>query len=387
MNNDSHKTIGLMTAIMIGVNAMIGASIFTIPEQLSLTVGPAALLTYAFVIFGVWCIASSLAYVAQYYATEGSFYSYVSAWAGKKAGLFAAMSYIIGLIIALGLLTRITGTYLNTQFPAIPAYILSGIALVLLLITLIAGHKMARWGQIFLLIFTLAPMIIITALCFSNASFARLTPFMPHGFGSVFTAMKYVIFGFFGFEAITSLHNIVDQPEKTVPRAITWSIAAVSIIYVAFILSTLVGIPSELFATHHSLDKVLYAQFPQLNWLISMIVWGIIITILGTIHSMVWAVGTMITSICTLGNFGYKTTQKQAIIGVGILVYLCSIAFSNLNLFFSLTSIGIISALIMAIMPVALQKIPVPVRTRIVAYFGLIAAIVMVGYAVLGIIN
>jgi len=383
----SSSKMGLLMAAIVGMNAMIGASIFMIPAQLQRLVGPAAILSYVFVIAAIWCIAYSLAAVATYHPQEGSFFAYARLWAGKTGGLIAAGFYCAGLVVALGLLTRVTGTYLHTQFTQVSPAVLSTIMLVGLTLTLLAGKRIARWGQIILLFFTIAPLLIISFLCLSKASLTNLKPFMPFGWNAVFKATKIVIFGFFGFEAITAIYPQVNNPETTVPRAITIAIALVSLLYLFFVVSVLLALPQPLFVGDTNLPDVLYKTFSEYPWLITVVVWGIIITIMGTIHSMIWSVAMLLKSLTEMVNLPFKLSMNHAIMVLSFCVWLCSIAFANVDLFFNVTALGIITALAMAIMPVALRVIPVSRTSQIIAWLGLLTALVMCGYAVEGIWN
>lgn len=67
------KKFGIFTATLIGMNAMIGAGIFTSPAKLATAVGPAALLTYLFVIVAVWCMAQSFGRLGELFPGVGSF--------------------------------------------------------------------------------------------------------------------------------------------------------------------------------------------------------------------------------------------------------------------------------------------------------------------------
>ena len=92
MSTSNNQKIGVVTATIIGMNAMIGAGIFAVPATLASCVGPAGILTYVFVIIAVWFMAQSLARVAQLYPQEGSFYTYTKQWAGHVGGLIAGFA-------------------------------------------------------------------------------------------------------------------------------------------------------------------------------------------------------------------------------------------------------------------------------------------------------
>ena len=108
--------IGLYTATIVGVNAMVGAGIFTIPSVLAHDVGPAGILSFTLVAIGCWFIALSLGRVAQLFPQEGSFYTYSRPWAGHNGGIIASMFYLLGVIVAMGLMLQMSGQYLHHYF-------------------------------------------------------------------------------------------------------------------------------------------------------------------------------------------------------------------------------------------------------------------------------
>ncbi len=75
MSTNQTQKIGLAVATIVGMNAMIGAGIFAVPAALASHVGPAGIITYAFVILAVWFMGSSIARLAQLFPQEGSFYT------------------------------------------------------------------------------------------------------------------------------------------------------------------------------------------------------------------------------------------------------------------------------------------------------------------------
>ena len=187
-------------ATIAGVNAMIGAGIFINPSTLQQTVGPAAIITYAGVIIAVWVMALALARVAALYPKEGAFYTYAAEWGGPAMGIIASCAYIGGLTLAMSILTRVVAFELGYYFPAVRFELLGLITLWALIALNMAGAILTKAGQMVLIILTIAPVLLIIALCLLKADFNNLTPFMPFGYASLVYAIKSVIFGFFGFE-------------------------------------------------------------------------------------------------------------------------------------------------------------------------------------------
>ena len=251
--------------------------------------------------------------------------------------------------------------------------------------SLLMGTRILHSGQIVLIALTILPLVIITILCFTKAKISNLSPFLPYGPNSILRATKVVIFGFFGFEAVTALHALVDKPERVVPRAITWSIIAVSAIYITFVASTFLGIPRALVLKGGSLSDFLYALFPEYSWLITFIICAIIITIMGTIHALLWSLGSLVHSLSGLSALPFKITTNQAVIGLTVAVAVMSVFFKSIDLFFNGAALCIIIPLASAIWPLAANLMPSTAKERWIARAGIASAVIMCLYALEGI--
>lgn len=352
--------IGVSTATITGMNAMIGAGIFTAPAVMASNVGPAGIIAYIFVVIAVWFMAQSIARVSYLFPQEGSFYTYVKQWGGHTLGLIASSAYFIGLLIAMGLLSRVAGFYLHDVIPSVSSTVLSLVVLWGLVALNMFGLTLSELGQRVLIFCTVFPLLITTIICLFNANFANLVPFAPYGFTNVLKATRVVIFGFFGFECAASLFTIVKNPEQNVPKALTYSIVLVGAIYTLFIASIILAAPASLFA--HGAVKVpniLAAVFPGHPWLIAMVHGAILSAIIGTIHSMIWSSGALLVSLMKLARNSASSSgisQSTAVLCVGLVICITFLTLTNIDLFFYLTALFIIMAYILTM--ITLLTIP-----------------------------
>jgi len=378
--------IGVSTAVIVGINAMIGAGIFSAPATLAITSGPVTLITYIFVIISVWFIALSLSRVAKMYPEEGSFYTYVKGWAGHKAGLFAASLYVIGVFIAMGLLTRIVGSYIQPIAPTYSPLTLGLILLSILVALNIFGAKLSTLGQRILISTTLFPILATILICLSKANFSYLVSQEPVTANAVLTATKSVIFGFFGFEAAASLFSVVKNPEKNVPKALTYSILFVGILYFIFIGSIIVAVPKYFFTSSDiKLSTALLSAFPAYKWFIGLIHFATLSAIAGTLHSMIWSCGALTNSLSK--KFGKEISRKNSILFVGLSIAIVGSVLTSPDLFFSLTALFIVSAFMMSMMKLLFIKEEWSSGRNIVTLLGMISGAVMVIFAIQGIIQ
>lgn len=345
---EEKNKIGIVMATIAGINAMVGASIFINPAYLQVHVGPAALLIYMGVILAVWFMARALALVAQQNPGEGSFYTYVTTWAGHRGGVIAAGAYIVGNMFALALLAQLTGGYLHDYIPALSSQALSMLVIALFTVLNMVGASLTKAGQVVLVILTLLPMAIIIGMCALRFDIQNMYPLMPHGPMSLLYGVKAVIFGFFGFEIATSLYALVRDPEVNVPRVLTYSILVVGALYMLFMGSIFLALPRSLFVRDDMpLAHILLQVFPQATWLVDALTIGIIVTIMGTIHSLIWGLGALLMGFARSIKMNVQLPMAVASVGT-VVAFFCAVI-SDMQLFFSLTSIFIALAYGMAI--------------------------------------
>ena len=395
-SNSATNKISVTTATIIGMNAMIGAGIFTAPSVMAAHVGPAGIIAFILVVASIWFMAVSIARLAYLFPEEGSFYTYAKQWSGHIGGMIAVSAYFIGLLIALGLLCRMSGTYLQSFFPDVSANTLGLITLFTLTTLNMIGVKMSELGQQILIVCTVFPLIATTIMCFSKASWNNLIPFAPYGFTNAIKATRVVIFSFFGFECATSLFSIVKDPAKNVPKALTYSIIIVGIIYTAFISSIIVSTPIASFADPNiRISEILLQLFPTYTWIAKFIDFSILSAILGTIHSMIWASGSLLgiiirrienSHIKSLVASGYINSATTVFI-VGSAILFSYTTLHNINLFFYLTALFIVTSFVMSMITLLTIKQEWKNQQNIKTVLGILTATTIFIFALEGIIS
>lgn len=390
MSTGSSDKIGLLMATVVGMNAMIGAGIFTIPSVLADKVGPAGILTFGLVAVSVWFIAQSLARVAQLYPQEGSFYTYAKQWGGHKVGLLASSCYLVGLLIAMGLLSHAAGEHFVRYLPHTDAYTAGLITLICLTLLNIVGVALSSLGQQILIALTIFPLIGTTLICLAKAKMGNLVPFAPYGMKNMFQASRVVVFSFFGFESTASLFTIIKNPERNVPRAITYSLTTVAILYLTFVTSLIVAVPLDLFM-HCSgpVSGPLECIFPNNPWILELIHISSISAILGTLHSMIWSSAALLLSFtkklrsnasrCLVASGVLNQQTCTALIGLAIFT---SFSVLTSNMFFNLTAIFLVFAYVTAMTTLLTLKTEWKSGQNIITLAGMAASGMILYFAI-----
>ena len=325
-----NNKIGLGTAVIIGLNAMIGVGIISVPALLSTNTGPAGILTFLFSICAVLLIALSLGDAAHRFPGEGWNYLYPSKWGGHLLGMVSASAYFIGVTIAMGFLTQVAGIYAANFIPIDPQ--LLGILILLALTSVVvAGAEISTLGQYIIIASVMGPLLLTSLFCWYHFDIANTMPFIPYGVGSIFAAAPKALFGLLGFESIVSLYAIVREPQKNVPRAAVLSITIIGAFYIFFASGVIFSVAPKFFTqgAMTSLSSVLGAAFPAYPLLATFVTIGALFGIIGTLHSMIWSLSVLLLSILRRAKRANVLVDKglvnakvsTLIVGVSIFVF------------------------------------------------------------------
>src|SRR3990167_1055951 len=377
------QKIGLFTATIISMNCMMGSGIFVTPVELSTMAGPAAILSMLFVVVAVWFMAMSIARVASIIAAEGSFYAYVKSWAGHTIGVIAASLYVLGLVIAMGgLLGHVAGAYAYKVLHIGTPWGLGLTILLLLTFLNLLGVVISKAIQYVIITLTVLALLSTTIICFFHADINNLFPFVPHGAWGIFQAMQVFILGLFGFEAAASLFPIVENASKNIPKALAYAISAVGVLYILFVFSIILAVPTHIFTTSDMpITEALGQVLRYGSWILPFINIAIVTAVSGVLHSMIWSSSSLTFSLLkNLKSPWVKNLIKNKVITprisvliVGIPIILCHLPKPNFGLIFPLVAASIVTAYILAMWSLLSTKY----NKSVITYIGLLTAFII----------
>lgn len=384
------KKIGLGTAIVIGINAMIGGGIISVPLVLANTTGPAGILTFLFSMVVVILIGISLGRVAQLYPGDGWNYLYPATWGGHKLGLVSALSYTAGAIVALGFLVQQAGLYSQYFFPSLDQKFLGTLILAILTALIIGGTQVSALGQYVIIACVVLPLVSTAIICWSHLDISLATPFMPYGPSSIISAAPAVIFGFLGFESIASLYAIVKNPRKNVSKACIIAVIIVSLFYLFFSAGILFSIPSAQLSggVDQTLSSAVRATFPNIGFLPILISIGALFAIIGTIHSMIWSINVLLMSVLKRIKSKYVIraisrnwiNYKNLVLLISILILILSLIVKG-DLLLYMTIFLMVPSLVLSIAALLFVKEEWSSKNNILTLFALAGGILLIYYA------
>jgi amino acid transporter len=253
------RDLGLLQATALAITDMIGIGPFiTIPLFLSTMGGPQAMIGWlvgAFLAFCdglVWCelgaampkAGGSYHYLREAYGPRsfGRWFSFLIVWQIIFSAPLSVASGSIGF-----------ANYCRFLFPHISpvgARILAACIPIILILLLYRGIRQLGKLSVILLAGVLVGCFWIIAVGLPHLSLARLTDYPPDAFrlnwifwAGLGHATLYALYDYFGYYNVCYLGEEIRRPEKVIPRAILFSIAAVAALYILMSSSILSVIP------------------------------------------------------------------------------------------------------------------------------------------------
>ncbi len=244
------RVLGLRSAVIINLGAIIGAGIFVIIGIAAGKAGPAIIISIF--ISAIIAIFTGLSFseIAQHISKEGGVYEYAKESFAPSAGFIGGTMWTFSNMIAISAVSLSMGSYINSLFHLHINLIIYGIPVIILFAVLnMLGIKnsaktlsiLVGVNLVILIIFIVSGLFYFKASDFSN--------FAPRGFTGIMEGSALIFFAFTGFSRITTVGDEVKNPEKNIPKAIIISIIISSALYAVVAVVAIGLIPSSSLAS------------------------------------------------------------------------------------------------------------------------------------------
>ncbi len=245
MASSLRKELGIVLLTGIGIGAVIGSGIYTLPGLIASVSGPLSIT--AIVLMGVitFILMYILAKLGRMYPRAGGLYYFAREVLGDLAGFITGLSYYFCCFIGTAAIIYAFLLYLSYYIPNIVIGLTltplgTAIAIVILAIVTainIIGVKYGAGLNFILTIARIAPLLAFIAIAFTRINIGNFEPFAPYGLGSIGLAVAFGFWMFVGFESVVLVGEEVKEPEKIIVRAAMATVAIVTTIYILLIVS------------------------------------------------------------------------------------------------------------------------------------------------------
>jgi amino acid efflux transporter len=223
------------------VAAVLGTGVISLPALAAHTAGPASLIAWLFLVLLSIPLAGTFAALGARHPDSGGVSTYVRlAFGPRAAGVVGWCFYFsvpLGAIpacaFAADYVADSTGGGAATRLATIAA-LLAGVAALNAF-----GVRVSGRVQLVLCCVLAALLVTATLAAAPSAHWSNATPFAPHGWASVGPAAAVLVWGFVGWEAVTSLTADYRRPRHDLPRATALAVVVVGALYLGVALMTI----------------------------------------------------------------------------------------------------------------------------------------------------
>ncbi|SCG86837.1 APC family permease [Methanobacterium congolense] len=236
------STIGLWSAVAIGIGGMIGAGIFSVLGIAAKITGNLVYLSFIFA--GVIALLSTYSYAklsSKYPSAGGPVEFLIRGFGdGILSGGFNFLLYF-GYVFVLGVYAEAFGSYAATFLPqelfkiGVDVFAI----LIILIFTLInfLGPKAVGKSETLIVGIKVSILIVFAVVGLFFIKPSLLTISTQINMGTILTAAALLFLGYEGFGLITNTAEDIENPRKNIPRALYLSVIMVMLIYVLVSIS------------------------------------------------------------------------------------------------------------------------------------------------------
>ncbi|GGM43653.1 APC family permease [Dactylosporangium sucinum] len=219
----------------LNIGAVLGTGVIALPALAAQVAGPASLLAWLALIVLSAPLALTFAALGARYPDAGGVATYVARAFGARAA--AVVGWTFFFAVPVGALPAATfgGAYVTAVAGGgyRTTLLTAGALVVLVAAANLGGVRLSGRVQLVLAAVLVALLVAATAAALPSARWDNLTPFAPHGWAAIGPAVAVLVWGFAGWEAVTSLAADYRDPARDVPRAAWIAVGVVGALYLA----------------------------------------------------------------------------------------------------------------------------------------------------------
>lgn len=307
------KSLTASQLVLLALGTVVGGSFFLGSAVGLHAAGPGLLLAFAAGGFLVYLILSALSELTTARPVAGSFRQYAELAFGPMAGFMVGWLYWVGLVLALSSEATAAALFLRVWVPGAPLWLLSlGIIVAATALNLLetgmfarveafmAGGKLLAVGLFILLGAALAAGLLPGRPALGLGALPA-QPWLPRGLGGLAGSMLIVLFTYAGFEVLGLAAPDAQNPGRTVPRAILWTVIALVVLYMGAVAMLLVLVPIAAVTEEVSplITALRYTGFPGLAGIMNLVV---MTAAFSTILAAMYALSRMLHALARAGQ-------------------------------------------------------------------------------------
>jgi APA family basic amino acid/polyamine antiporter len=248
------KKIGFWSVLAIVMGSQIGSGVFMLPASLA-PYGQYSILGWIISGFGAICLALVFAGLCQRFPKTGGPHAYVKEMFGLSPAFFTGWTYWVISWVSTTAVIIASVSYLSPFLGSQPPWVYLFLEVLLLLsITVLnlKGIHAAGEVEFVLSVLKVVPLFLLPFLAIwyfktSNFTLAPQIASLPLS-SKLSQVVLLTLWGFIGLESATTPAGSVNNPEKTIPRAIILGTLCTALLYLMSNIGIMGLIPGQILA-------------------------------------------------------------------------------------------------------------------------------------------
>jgi APA family basic amino acid/polyamine antiporter len=244
------RRLGLGDAVVIGLGSMIGAGVFAAVGPAAEAAGSGLLLGLAVAAAVAYCNATSSAELAAVYPSSGGTYVYGRERLGPFWGYLAGWGFVVGKTASCAAMALTVGAYAapSWQRPIALAAVAG-----LTTVNYLGVRKTAALTRVIVTLALAALTLVVAGAAFGGtASADHLSGLGRGGLDGILRSAGLLFFAFAGYARIATLGEEVDDPARTIPKAIPRALGITLVVYAMVAVSALAAVGPDALAVSNA---------------------------------------------------------------------------------------------------------------------------------------
>ena len=223
------------------IGAVLGTGVISLPALAADIAGPASMVAWVLLVALSVPLAATFAALGSRFPDSGGVSTYVRQAFGGHAATAVGWCFYWSIPVGAPAAALFAGNYVADAVGGgrDTSYLIGGVLIALVAAMNWFGLRVSGRAQL-ALAGVLALLLLVTTLAaLPHASLGHLTPFAPHGWSAIGPAAALLVWGFAGWEAVTSLAGEYRNPVRDIPRATAIALVVVGVLYLGVVAAAL----------------------------------------------------------------------------------------------------------------------------------------------------
>ncbi len=302
------KGLSAIHLTMLALGTVIGGSFFLGSSVAINAAGPSIIIAYVFGAVLVYYILFAMSEMTVANPDCGSFRTFAAQAFGPRTAFVVGWIYWSGMVLSMSSEATASAILLRQWIPQIPMSVLGSVIIVIVtLVNLLGAEKLSRLEsalagiKVFAVVsFIVFAILLLTGFLTGKPAVGlgelRRETFMPGGITGLLGSMLIVMFSYCGFEVIGLAASETEDVQKTIPKAIRYTVLSLVVLYILYIAVLLPLIPTSTLNENTS-AIVASLSLNGIGWAGTVIGAVIVSAILSTMLATMFGLGRMMRSL------------------------------------------------------------------------------------------